>query len=111
MDLNTIPAAIREAIKQAGGQVPLSESSGVSQGQISDYICGRRKVENMTLGTFAKLFPDSVVFFFGKPENPQGSDPFAGMEARLLEYFRRLTPAQKTDCLILFGKNFGESLK
>ena len=56
--------ALKEACARAGNQLELANQCGVSQGQISDYLCGRRQIRNMTLGTLEKLFPELVLTFF-----------------------------------------------
>lgn len=60
--------ALKEACVRAGSQVELAKSTGLSQGQISDYLCGRRKIKNMTAGTIEKIFPLIEVKFF--PDTP-----------------------------------------
>lgn len=56
--------ALKEACARAGSQVELAKSTGLSQGQISDYLCGRRRIKNMTVGTIEKIFPALTVQFF-----------------------------------------------
>ena len=85
-----LSAAIREAIRRAGSQLALARSCGLSQGVISDYLYGRHKIENMTIGTFDKLFPDAKVDFFG--EGP-GMDTDA--ERMSLEYERRILALER----------------
>ena len=58
--------AIREAIRRAGSQLALARKCGISQGMISDYLYGRHKIENMTIGTFDKIVPQADLDFFGE---------------------------------------------
>ena len=57
---------------------------------ISDYLYGRHKIENMTIGTFDKLFPNAKVDFFG--EGP-GMD--TDTERMSLEYERRILALER----------------
>lgn len=59
-------SAIKEAVKKAGSQTKLAEQSGLTPGRISDYICGRKSLMNMSLATFFHIFPLVEIDFFGK---------------------------------------------
>lgn len=111
MDFEYVRDNIRIAAKRAGGQVPLAEAAEMKQSQISDYLTGKTKIENMTLGTFAKIFPLAIINFFGESESAEIETESSVMEERLLTFFRRLSPADQADCLILFGSKYGESIK
>lgn len=82
--------AIREAIRRAGSQLALARNCGVSQGMISDYLYGRHKIENMTIGTFDKLFPDATVDFFG-----DGGGMNTDAERVSLEYEKRILALER----------------
>ena len=103
MILNEITDAIKEAIKRAGNQMALAESSLVSQGQISDYLCGRRKIENMTLGTFVKLFPESEVKYFR--DTQVKPDVSSSIEKQVISILRSLDPDNQVRCLAKIGRD------
>ena len=107
--------ALRTLIANEGSQEAVAKKSGVQRSQLSDYVrdVPTRDIKNMTLGTFFKLFPDANIDFFGNGKQ-ESSIPIAesfAMEERLLTYFRRLSPAARVDCLIMFGSRFSESIK
>ena len=85
-----LSAAIREAIRRAGSQLALARSCGLSQGVISDYLYGRHKIENMTIGTFDKLFPSAATDFFG-----EGTDKSMDVERISLEYEKRILALER----------------
>ena len=89
MILPKLSDAIREAIRRAGSQLALARNCGVSQGMVSDYLYGRHKIENMTIGTFDKLFPGAEVNFFG--EGTMNTDA----ERVSLEYEKRILALER----------------
>ncbi len=108
MDFDGVKDKLKEAIDRAGGQIALANASSVSQGQISDYCTGRRAIENMTLGTFFKLFPLASVNYFGEPENKMGES--ASMEIQLITLFRSLAPQEQAKLLLITGAHFRETI-
>ena len=95
-------AGLREACSRAGNQLELAKLSGLSQGQLSDYLCGRRKIRNMTLGTLEKLFPEIRLQFWPDDQHT-GEDP---VERQIFDLVRGLPPAEKARCLKLLAANF-----
>ena len=63
MDETHILSEIKKACKRAGGPVAYAKKLGISTGWISDYLSERKKIKNMTLGTFFKIFPSLVIYF------------------------------------------------
>ena len=97
---------LKEACSRAGNQLELARISGLSQGQLSDYLCGRRKIRNMTLGTLEKLFPELRIQFWDD-ESKLGEDP---VERQIFDLVRALPPAEKARCLKLLAANFPEQV-
>ena len=95
-------AALKEACSRAGNQLGLANRSGLSQGQISDYLCGRRKIKNMTLGTLEKIFPELELSFF-KDQNATAVDP---VESEIIQIVHSMSPSQKAYCLKIIAANF-----
>lgn len=95
--------AIKKNCEIHGGQVAYSKSSGVSQGQISDYICGRRKIENMPLGTLQKLFPEVEINFF--KDDDENTDY---VEKEIDSLIKILPPHEKVLCLKILSAHFSE---
>lgn len=98
--------ALKEACARAGNQLELANQSGVSQGQISDYLCGRRQIRNMTLGTLEKLFPELVLTFF----HDQGGSAADPVEHEIMRVVHGMTPAQKARCLKIIAANFPDEI-
>lgn len=98
--------ALKEACIRAGNQLELAKQSGLSQGQISDYLCGRRQIKNMTLGTLEKLFPELMLTFF-KDQNPSAVDP---VELEIMQIVHSMNPTQKAYCLKIIAANFPDSI-
>ena len=92
---------LREACRRAGNQVKLAKSSGLSQGQLSDYFCGRRKIRNMTLGTLEKLFPELELRFWRTHDLLETS-----IEQEIMDLIRDLPPVEKVRCLKMLAANF-----
>lgn len=107
--------ALKELVAKEGSQEAVAKKSGVQRSQISDYVrdVPTRDIKNMTLGTFFKLFPVANIDFFGKQQGNSivSVSESSVMEERLLTYFRRLSPSEQADCLIIFGSKFGDSIK
>ena len=82
--------ALREAIRRAGSQLALARRCGISQGMVSDYLYGRHKIENMTIGSFDKLFPNAAVDFFG-----EGPSMNMDVERAALEYEKRILALER----------------
>ena len=98
--------AIKQACMRAGNQLELARRTGLSQGQLSDYICGRRKIKNMTIGTFCRLFPEMAITFF-QDQLPKEIDPVDCEIARIL---RGLTAREKAECLKILAANFSDRI-
>ena len=96
--------ALKKSCEMHGGQVNLAKSSTVSQGQISDYLCGRRKIQNMTIGTLEKLFPEISISFFKDAEKDNVIPQI--LEKQMLEFFRTLTPEKQIKCFGLMCQTF-----
>ena len=97
---------LRKACERAGNQLELAKQSGLSQGQLSDYLCGRRKIRNMTLGTLEKLFPEIRIQFW-LDDAHTGDDP---VERQIFDLVRSLPPAEKARCLKLLAANFPDQV-
>ncbi len=52
-----IKEALEKAYQQCETQSILAEKIGISQGLLASYLSGSRPINNMTLGTWAKLEP------------------------------------------------------
>ena len=98
--------ALKEACARAGNQLELANQCGVSQGQISDYLCGRRQIRNMTLGTLEKLFPELVLTFF-RDQSGSTTDP---VEHEIMRIVHSMTPTQKARCLKIIAANFPDDI-
>lgn len=87
----------------------LAEQSGVSQGNINGFLNGKNKVENMTLGTLLRLFPQLDMKFFGEHGKaaPEAEDQ---VERKIMEFVKALTPDEKLDCLMLIAARFSSKL-
>lgn len=97
---------LRKACERAGNQLELAKRSGLSQGQLSDYLCGRRKIRNMTLGTLEKLFPEIRIQFW-LDDAHTGDDP---VERQIFDLVRSLPPEEKARCLKLLAANFPDQV-
>ena len=98
--------AVKQACTRAGNQLELARRTGLSQGQLSDYICGRRKIKNMTIGTFCRLFPELTVTFF-RDQSSETDDP---VEYEIVRIIRVLTAAEKARCLKILAANFSDKI-
>ncbi len=95
---------LKEACKRAGNQLELAKSAKMSQGQLSDYLCGRRKIKNMTLGTLEKLFPEMRLQLW--QDTPDANVDH--VELQIMSIVHSLSPANKARCLKLLAANFPE---
>ena len=93
--------ALKKACEMHGGQVNLAKASTVSQGQISDYLCGRRKIQNMTIGTLEKLFPEIELIFFKKQIREADF-----VETEIIDIIHNLDPQEKAQCLKILAASF-----
>lgn len=98
--------ALKEACERAGNQVKLANATGLSQGQISGYLCGSKKIRNMTIATLEKIFPDLLVVFF------RDKDGFVTdlVMNEIIEMARSMTPAQRVHCLKIMVANFPDNI-
>lgn len=115
MNTNTVETALKEAVKRAGSQLRLAEQSGVSQGNINGFLNGKNKVENMTIGTFFRLFPEIEVNFFRdqRQTSSTSTSPHTSsdsVEQRLYDFIGKLSPDEKIDCLMFLSAKFRDKL-
>ena len=94
--------AIRRACYEAGSQLKLAKMSGLSQGHLSDYLCGRRKVRNMTVGTLERLFPELHIRFRDY-DKQSAEDP---IDRQIRSLLQGMNPEEKARCLKLLAANF-----
>lgn len=64
MIIENLRTALKKAVKKAGSQTALAKQSGMSQGQISDYLRGRYDLSCMSVGLIERLFPELKIIFF-----------------------------------------------
>lgn len=64
--IKIIHKALRDAKEKAGTQKKLEGRTGVGQSSIAAFINGSRKIENMTVGTLIRLFPEMQIAFTRK---------------------------------------------
>ena len=100
--------ALEAEIRKAGSQTALAEKLGMTQSQISDYLRGRFQIENITVGSLYKLFPDTQIVLSGT----NTAEPIEkSAEDQLLEIYRQLTPEEKVRCLAIVIANFPDKVK
>lgn len=110
---NTVEVALKEAVKRAGTQLRLAEQSGVSQGNINGFLNGKNKVENMTIGTLLRLFPDIEIKFF--PEQRMTTATTStnvgdSVDRKIHDFIGRLSSDEKLDCLMFLSAKFRDKL-
>jgi transcriptional regulator with XRE-family HTH domain len=109
VEIKEIENALKEALKKAGTQLALAEKAGMSQGNLNGLLNGKNKIENMTVGTLLKLFPDlQMRFFRGAEFSNIKVDP---IEEQVLEITRTLTAKEKAKCLTIIAANFNSSIQ
>lgn len=101
---DVILASLKRACEKAGGQLKLARQCGLSQGQLSDYICGRRQIKNMTVGTLEKIFPGMEIKLCG---GCGAADP---VEQQIQEIVAKLSAREKARCLKILAANFPEQI-
>lgn len=106
MDKAQILTALQKAIEHAGTQSALAAKSGMAQGRISDYLNGTRDVGNMTINTLFALFPDISISFFKETKEDNVIPQL--LETQMLDFFRRLDPADQIRCFGLMCQKFGK---
>lgn len=113
MDIETVEKALFEAVKRAGTQLGLAERSGISHGTLNGYLNGKNKVENMTIGTMLRLFPDIDISFF-RDQRPSLTHapppPLDSIEKRLYDFIGMLSSEEKIDCLMFLSAKFRDKL-
>lgn len=96
--------ALKEACNRAGSQLKLAKQTGLSQGQISDYLCGRRDVSNMTVGTLEKIFPLIQIIFFPDAVNIDST------ENEIVSIIHRMNKEEKVRCLKILAAYFPDKI-
>ncbi|MDD3155079.1 MAG: hypothetical protein PHS41_09435 [Victivallaceae bacterium] len=61
-----IKRALSRAVKHAGSVYQLAVRTRVDPAIVARFHSGERNIENMTISTFDRLFPDMKVSFFGE---------------------------------------------
>lgn len=97
--------ALREAIRTAGSQTELARKAGMQQGRISDYLTGRYDVDNITLGTLRRLFPDMQIQF------THSNCQVDNIRNELLEIYDSLDAKGQAHLLAMAAANFGDKLR
>lgn len=100
--------ALREAVRRAGSQTELAKSAGMQQSRISDYLSERYELDNITIGTLRKLFPELEIRYFLSGINRTKDDIADAIESRLLTLFRRLETSDKVLCFEMMARTFGD---
>lgn len=100
--------ALREAIRRAGSQTELAKNAGMRQSRISDYLSERYKIENITLGTLRKLFPELEIHYFHSGVKESAGDVSEALEERLLTLLRRLNTSDQILCFEMIARTFGD---
>lgn len=103
--------AIKERIKNIGGQMKLAETSGLRQATISDYSLGKSEIEGVSVGTLLRLFPDLKISFLGTEDSRETYNESRSMESELLSLFRRLPANEQARCLLVIGAHFSDVIK
>jgi transcriptional regulator with XRE-family HTH domain len=65
---NKITEAVRQIISDTGSLTKFAKKSGLSTSVIHNILTGKSKVDNITLGTLRRMFPELQISFF-KPGN------------------------------------------
>lgn len=68
--INDVFSEFLKAINRAGSQNKLALLSEVPQSTINELVHGKKKMENLALSNFFKLFPDMEINFLGAPKDP-----------------------------------------
>lgn len=102
MTKSDIIAALKEACTRAGTQSNLAVKVGMGQGQISDYLCGRRDIENMEVRTLLRLFPDLKMIFFNDADPPRDNTPLVDspIDSKLFKVIKDLSDEEKLDLMM-----------
>lgn len=105
-------AAMASAISTAGSQKALSERVGIHQSRISDYVNGNYDLNNITVGTLIKIFPELEIIYHADQRHSAGAEEvFDKMEKRILAMFRKLGDDEKVLCFEMMSRTFGERFK
>jgi len=106
--IKEIEIALKEALKRAGTQLALAEKAGISQGNLNGLLNGKNKIENMTVGTLLKLFPDLEMKFSHSGLSNIKFDP---LEEQALEVIHSLNMREKAKCLAIIAANFNKAVQ
>jgi len=87
--IKRIHKALHRAKEEVGTQKNLEAKTGISQSSIAAFLNGARKIENMTVGTLTKLFPEMEIYFFRKDLKNKLS-PCELKDAVLIKLFQKL---------------------
>ena len=96
--------AIRENIKQVGSEVKLSEMSEIKQPDINRIKNCKVPINNITIGTLRKLFPDMQIDFFGTGEQ-------RGCIGQVTKMLNRLTEQERNEIMLAIVASYPHVVK
>lgn len=97
--------ALRDAIHRNGSQTKLAAVAGMQQSRISDYLSARYELDNITVGTLKKIFPEIHISYFPREENMELSTDVE-LEKQVIMHFRSLSPTDKARYAMLVAAHF-----
>jgi len=98
VDSYKILEAIQKIIQKVGSLNRLAKSAGCSASVIHNVISGKSKVDNITIGTLHKLFPDFDIVFFPDEEN-ENFKVSDHLSAELLSDWINLDEVEKAEAI------------
>lgn len=95
--------AINEAIRIYGSEDKLANMSGLKQPVINRIKNKKSSIENVTTGTWFKLFPDMQIDFFGTCKQK-------GHIATINKLLNRLTSDEQMDVILYIASRFAHAV-
>ncbi len=94
--------AIKEAIEHIGSEIKLAEISGIKQPDINRIKNRKTPINNVTIGTLRRLFPDMQIDFFGTGKQ-------RGHVAKIVKMLNRLTSEEQLQIMLDIVANYPHS--
>lgn len=94
--------ALQKMCRKAGSQLALSQMTGTSHTAINNILNERSQIENVTIGTMRRLFPDMQVVLVPKDNEP--------VEKCLIAGIQNLTESDKLMLLAAMFANFSYAM-
>ncbi|MCK4983816.1 MAG: hypothetical protein KAS17_12880 [Victivallaceae bacterium] len=96
--------AIRESIKRVGSEVKLGKTSGLKQPDINRIKNCKVPINNITIGTLRKLFPDMQIDFFGTGGR-------RGCRAQITQMLNSLTEQERNEIMLAIAVAYPHVVK